>query len=262
LSQLCEARLAGDDCNDAVVLTFDDGYLDNLTNAWPLLMEFGCPATFYVTTEHLDSTCGAYWWDILERVLLGSHLAATIQLQIDGRWQTYQTQDPPARRRSHDELWVVLRRARPELRDTLLQQLSDAAGLDRTVLGDHRPMKSHEIRELASQTGVDIGAHTVHHLSLSDLSGQELCREVTESRMHLEQLLQKPVTSFAYPYGDVSCAAIATVEAAGFSSGVTVESRSLLAGDSLLSLPRREAPRGNVVEFAEWLSNDRLSVDC
>ena len=53
----------------AIALTFDDGYLDNLEYAAPVLERAGLPATFFLTSGWLGKP-GEYWWDTLERVLL------------------------------------------------------------------------------------------------------------------------------------------------------------------------------------------------
>ncbi len=54
----------------AVALTFDDGYLDTLTNAGPILSRHGLPATCFVATEGLEGP-HVFWWDRLAALLLG-----------------------------------------------------------------------------------------------------------------------------------------------------------------------------------------------
>ena len=69
----------------AVGISFDDGYLDNLTVAAPLLSKCGAPATFFVTTRWLESP-GEYWWDTFERALrAGAANAGILDIEVDGQ---------------------------------------------------------------------------------------------------------------------------------------------------------------------------------
>ena len=52
-----------------MAITFDDGYVDNLTTASPILTSLNLPATFFVTTGH-TGRAQEFWWDELHRVLL------------------------------------------------------------------------------------------------------------------------------------------------------------------------------------------------
>jgi peptidoglycan/xylan/chitin deacetylase (PgdA/CDA1 family) len=68
-----------------VVITFDDGYLDNLESAFPILRAAGLPATIYVATGHVG-TDREFWWDDLERLTLGAaNLPKILRLHINDR---------------------------------------------------------------------------------------------------------------------------------------------------------------------------------
>ena len=70
LRELVEGAHHGTLPDRAVALTFDDGYLDTLTNAMPILSRHGLPATCFVATEGLDGS-HVFWWDRLAVLLLG-----------------------------------------------------------------------------------------------------------------------------------------------------------------------------------------------
>jgi peptidoglycan/xylan/chitin deacetylase (PgdA/CDA1 family) len=78
----------------------------------------------------------------------------------------------------------------------------------------------------------------MHHLSLPQLSAEDLHRDVFESRSALERVVGRPVTSFAYPFGDVSPDAVGAVMAAGFHDAVSCEARGLRAHEPRLRIPR------------------------
>jgi peptidoglycan/xylan/chitin deacetylase (PgdA/CDA1 family) len=67
-----------------VVVTFDDGYADNLHHAKPLLERYGIPATVFVTSDYIGQE-HEFWGDKLERLLLQpGALPQTLQLQVNG----------------------------------------------------------------------------------------------------------------------------------------------------------------------------------
>jgi peptidoglycan/xylan/chitin deacetylase (PgdA/CDA1 family) len=79
-----------------------------------------------------------------------------------------------------------------------------------------------QIKAMADQ-GVQFGAHTCTHPSLTAVSAQQAAAEITGSRAQLEAELGQPVTAFAYPYGEHDESVQALVEAAGFAAGCTVD---------------------------------------
>lgn len=85
-----------------------------------------------------------------------------------------------------------------------------------------RLVSAAELRDV-SDTGLDIGSHTVTHRWLPGLSAGQVAEEVTASRSALEDLLQRPVLSFAYPMGGWNAQIRAAVQRAGYTTAVTTE---------------------------------------
>ncbi len=82
-------------------------------------------------------------------------------------------------------------------------------------------MNTREIQKIANDGLVEIGAHTVNHLWLKGLDKATVTVEVLQSKQILEQMIGKPVVSFAYPYGAFDQQAVDIVKAAGFTSAVS-----------------------------------------
>jgi peptidoglycan/xylan/chitin deacetylase (PgdA/CDA1 family) len=181
----------------AVALTFDDGYVDNLREAAPRLEQKGLPATFFVTTRWLDAI-GEYWWDGLERMLLGDRLVPSVLEVVLPGTRTVTIEE---RRAAHDRLHELLVHASLTERDRAIAALAAWSGGGAARL---RPMTADEIRELARRPGVVVGAHSVNHLCLPDQPAAVREQEVQESRSVLARLLAAPVDLFAYPYGAVT----------------------------------------------------------
>ena len=237
LAELMPAAVFGRAPDGHVALTFDDGYLDNLDLVLPVLEEFSAPATFFLTTESLGAP-GRYWWDVLEAVLLDNPaLGGEVMLEIDGAPRRFSTLDAGARRAAHDALYGILKASAPSRRDAIVGQLAALGACDRFD-SMARPLLLDEVRRLARHPLVEIGAHTVHHLSLSVAAADDLYRDVFECRSALERAIGRAVPHFAYPYGDLSPAAVQAVQSAGFSGAVTCEERALRRREHPLRVPR------------------------
>jgi peptidoglycan/xylan/chitin deacetylase (PgdA/CDA1 family) len=185
-----------------IAITFDDGYLDNATVAAPLLAAAGLPATWFITTRTLGGR--RFWWDRLGWALLGPHdLPAGVDAEVAGRALWLDLRDAAARDRA---LRFLHRRLRPLPPDELADQLGPVLA----ALGAPEPpadeltMTPEQVRGLAATPGFEVGAHTRTHLQLRDQSPQLQREEVLGSVEDLTALLQRPVTSFAFPFGSRS----------------------------------------------------------
>jgi peptidoglycan/xylan/chitin deacetylase (PgdA/CDA1 family) len=197
-------RAAPEDLPDrAVGITFDDGYLDNLTVAAPLLSRYGVPATFFVTSRWLDAP-GEYWWDTFERILrAGAALPAVLDIELAGRATRLSLATAEEREAAHARLHRALVHASLDERDRLIDALRRWSGVATDFTRDRRPMLAAELYELSTIPGVQIGGHTVNHLALPDQRAEVQEREVSECRSALASVIGQPIRLFAYPYGAV-----------------------------------------------------------
>jgi len=190
----------------SVLVTFDDGYRGVLDDALPVLERYRIPAAVFVAAEPvLDRQ--HFWFDTLWR---RQGEAAVLK----------------ARTLAYDD-WR-----------TLIKSIETAA--DETDW--HRPLTSAELTGLAASPLIEIGAHTMSHPTLA-LAGREAQRhEITRCKTALERMTGKPVTAFAYPYGnageDYTEETVSIVRDAGFDLAFTTsESFATLRCDAL-QIPR------------------------
>jgi peptidoglycan/xylan/chitin deacetylase (PgdA/CDA1 family) len=223
-----------------VVVTFDDGYADNLVNAKPLLERYEVPATVFVTTGYVTQH-RSFWWDELEDLLLGSRrLPQSLRLNIAGvsydwqmspcahndqtlsaqrRWNILQPESATPRQLVYRSLQQLLRLLPEESRRDVLDELRRWANGGMIAAGHSAPLSVEEVVQLASGGLVEIGAHTVTHPVLSAISVDAQFTEIQQSKTDLEEILGFPVTSFAYPFGsrsDYTEATVAATRHAGF----------------------------------------------
>ena len=86
--------------------------------------------------------------------------------------------------------------------------------------------------------GMEVGSHTCSHADLSRLSLAEARHELLQSKSDLENLLQKPVTQFCYPYGHFSPEHEDLVSQAGYEAATTTHRGRACATDRMTALPR------------------------
>jgi peptidoglycan/xylan/chitin deacetylase (PgdA/CDA1 family) len=221
-----------------VVLTFDDGYADNLWNAKPLLEKYGLPATVFVTSGSLDSR-SEFWWDELERILLQPRrLPKSIHLNVSGRANNWETTNSEERMIAYMALHSLLQPLRPTERDPIMKELFAWAALDPMGRADYRPLATDELIQLAKSELVDIGAHCVTHPLLSAMTPSDQSAEIIGSRKKLEDILGSRVDTFSYPYGNLSAETVGIVGESGFVTALTTSEHPVSAGANPLKLGR------------------------
>jgi peptidoglycan/xylan/chitin deacetylase (PgdA/CDA1 family) len=242
-----------------VIITFDDGYADNLHVALPLLREADCPATVFVTAGKVDDE-GEFWWDELERlILLAESLPEELPLSIGSRsykwkigpkwtdrrspddWHVLLQQKPTARQAAYLDLCGLLRKVDEVERSRALNELRTWMGLERSGRSSHRPLTRSELCSLHANELIDIGAHTVTHSSLAALSLSAQKFEVEKCKVMLESFIGRPVRSFSYPFGgldDYTADTISLVRDAGFDCACANYPGLAEHADNLYQLPR------------------------
>jgi peptidoglycan/xylan/chitin deacetylase (PgdA/CDA1 family) len=219
LPQFLAARATGIVPRNAVVVTFDDGYADNVSNALPLLERFEVPATFFIAAGYVGSG-REFWWDALERIiatrrdLVPEMLAA---LGLDAR----------SSGAGAGAAFAAVRDGLLELPASRCSELlagwQVAAGVDGAMRPTHRVMDAEELRRLAAHRLVTIGAHGVNHLDLTRLDDAARRHEIGPSRRQIEAYIDRPVRYFAYPFGACDVATEAAVRSAGFEAAFTTD---------------------------------------
>ena len=204
----------------AIVITFDDGYRDNYTHAYPVLRRYGVPATVFLTTAYIDSL-KTFWWDDLAQ-MVGNAKAKKLTLHFPELTTTYDLKNNRARLRLYDDLNRLAHRVSEERKSELLDEIR--ALLSGQALATERVTLSWaEAREM-SRHGVSLGVHTIDHVILPRVSLEEARRQVLESKAKIEDEIGQEVTMFAYPSGtpaDINDRTKRILVEAGYKGAVT-----------------------------------------
>lgn len=203
------------------VLTFDDGYRDNLEIAYPILKELGAPFTVFVASGLVDRS-SELWWLALERII-ADHDEVVFTQSGDAQGIDCRTaaQKDVCFEKIVDHLTLEVSEADQR---KIIRALAGKYGLDLEVLADDLMMTWDEIRALASDPLVTIGAHTHDHFAMARLEAEEAKADVCRGLRRLEQELGRRPKHFAYPYGKghaVSQRDADVLREIGFASSVT-----------------------------------------
>jgi peptidoglycan/xylan/chitin deacetylase (PgdA/CDA1 family) len=219
--------------------TFDDGYRNNRDFALPVMREFDAAFTLYVTSDFADGN-GRLWWITLERVIAK---AERIEATIGGVAYRLDASTPSAKQAAFDRLHDWLR----SLSEHDLQREMDAMcarhGIEQTSICRELCMSWDELKALASDPLVTIGAHTITHCNLAQQSEEIAKEELSAGRARIEAALDRPALHIAYPYGDKPAAGareFALAGACGYKTGVTTRPGMVFAESAshLTALPR------------------------
>jgi len=222
----------------AVALTFDDGYLDNYTQAFPILSRHGLPATFYVTTGCIDNR--AILWTGLLRFIIFRTRVATIETQRPRAFRL-PLETHADRTAAFTRLVITMKNIPTAERLALLESVRKAAQMNDLSALSSIMMTWAQVREMHRE-GMSFGAHTITHPNLPNATLAEARAEIVGSRDQLSEQLGQRVRHFSYPNGRGSAhltdAIKDLVRNADFDSATTSITGSVVAGDDVYALKR------------------------
>jgi peptidoglycan/xylan/chitin deacetylase (PgdA/CDA1 family) len=183
----------------AALITFDDGYRDNHTSAFPLLRKHNLPALIFLTTGHIG-TDAPFYWDMAAYCFahtLHDHLTFP-----DGHVESWSDRE---QLNSVSKKWIELMKTLPQVEKQIYVEslpmemdVSIPQGFFRSLMMDWD-----QVREM-QKGGIEFGAHTMHHPILTRISPEEAYTEIVGSKARIEDELGESVRGFAYPNGQAS----------------------------------------------------------
>ena len=238
--------------DEAVALTFDDGYASNHDLALPVLTEFGLPATIFLTTGFIDGE-DMLWFQRVDRALQDRPLA-------DLERQLARIKQLP------DD----------ELREEVAE-LEAKAGLGEPSARDlpaiMRPMTWKQARTMRDTGLIDFGGHTHSHPILARSAPEKQRQEIFGCRDSIQEELGFKPTLFAFPNGgpgDFTGETTGLLSEAGFDTACTMISGHITAQSRRLELPRYGSPEsrweaaatvsGAFELFKEWRQRCRTAL--
>lgn len=176
-----------------VIITFDDGFIDNFTNAYQILRENSIPGTFFVSTDYIGKE-GTFWFDFvaiaINNLPAGDYENAKHDIKftignLDNNKQIIRTLLSKMKRIKNNERLELIH---------WLKEIYNPANISNEI------MTWENVREMANN-GMEIGSHSVSHPILSQLSASDLNKEIIESKLEIQEQLHIDCNVIAYPVG-------------------------------------------------------------
>ena len=281
LSQLARGHQEGNIPDRSVVVTFDDGYANNLHCGKPLMEKYDVPATVFVASSFVLKKTG-YWWDDLALAILRpGQLPDQLELTVQGeskhwelgeaatfskeqaqanRLQGPWSADPGTRSHFYLELWQTLVACHPEERESLLDEIKGWANFPiAEANADYRAMTPEELVEFESGGLMELGGHTANHPLLGHESLEVQRHEILQNMADLESMLNHKVESFAYPFGNFGSETEELLIEAGFKYACATTKESVWKKSPRYFLPRQTVHdySGEELErlLSDWFKN-------
>lgn len=231
------ACLADEDSAPFAVLTFDDGYRDNLTYALPILRRHEAPFTLFVCPGFAERTAALWWLDI-EEAITKLH---TLRLELPDGGLLERAETDAEKRHAARLLYWRLRDQPEAVLQAAVSALCRQAGVDQMARVARLCMDWEALETFAAEPLASLGAHTLSHPRLARLDDKLALAEMALSRKRIEERLEVSAGHFAYPVGDPGSAGpreYAFAEELGFLSAVTTVPGVLHRGARMAALPR------------------------
>lgn len=239
LDQLCESIELGRALpRGSVVITFDDGYLDTLTVAAPILASYDLPATVYLATGYI--TQGETQW--ADRLYTALRARTRNALSLDGSVPEPELDSPQKAAAAYEYVSGRLLSSTWDERKLLLERIE--AELVPDEKAPRLTMNWEDVRELVRRyPNWEVGVHTRTHLDLS-AHPSHAEEEIEQSHQDVKTHLGRSPRHFSFPYGRFVDTAATTLLRLGFRSAARTDPVIRVDPDTdPFALPRCQAPR-------------------
>lgn len=203
-------------------ITIDDGYRDAYEIAFPLLRDRKLPATLFVVTGFVDRK--TWIWPDKLRYLISRTQKNVLEQTVKDRAFRLQLNGRAARLEAIARINSILKLMRDEAKDEMIDRIASSLGVELPCAPppEYGPINWEQAREMDA-AGVEIGSHTLTHPVLTNIDGERLRRELSDSKSRLESILDRRVELFCYPNGDSNNSVEREVKRAGYTCAVTTE---------------------------------------
>ncbi|MCG3116089.1 MAG: polysaccharide deacetylase family protein [Candidatus Manganitrophus sp. SA1] len=246
--------------SNSCLITFDDGWIDNYTNAFPVLKRHRIPAIIFISTDYVN-TSRVFWHEQLIKIFEKT----SPSLDINKLGCTLKTQPGLISEKIRNILRVPISGRRPLIEDLISylkgfdpKAINDLVGDLQLLVGreeDNGPtiLSWDQIKEM-SQNNVCFGSHAKSHDILTIIPKSQIKEEILESKKIIENKLGKPVHFIAYPNGNYDAFVTQITREAGYLAGFTCVPGTNASLENPYELKRR-----HVLEELSLGMNNRFS---
>lgn len=204
--------------SNSLIVTFDDGYEDNYSFAFPILERIGIQATLFLTTGRIgQGGKSQFWWDRMH------HLLSDLSKREDDRKQielSVEEREMIQRfRKDSSALFQDLnRRDTRNIEETIRRICMNHGITEEDLAKNNRMLDWEQVRRMTPL--VEVGSHTVNHVNLATLDDEEVGLELRNSREIIEAQTGKEALAVSYPAGRLTPQVKRLAEEAGYRFGL------------------------------------------
>lgn len=183
------------------MVTFDDGYRNNYTNAWPVLKELDIPAIVFVVSGFLESQ-ETLWMDALEQAFaLTGRETITVSLADESR--VLNLNDDAAKKSAEGIIRKFCKTLQPLQRDEVIAQVIDQLDVGEVSMPElYVPLRWSDALEMHNG-GFAVGGHTHTHTILTSMGTGQMREDIVKSKQLIDTMMKADCNIFAYPNGQV-----------------------------------------------------------
>jgi peptidoglycan/xylan/chitin deacetylase (PgdA/CDA1 family) len=241
----------------SVVLTFDDGFVDFYRVAYPILAEFGYPATVYVATEYVESQLPAFPAILTYLLWMAGETGTANDASVDGI--ALGTRNEQEQSETVDRLMAKVDSeniADAHERDLLAGRVAKQLGIDYAELKRRRlfQLMTHDELRALDRNLIDVQLHTHRHQQPNDPN--QFAREIADNRSSLAAAGLQPLqlNHFCYPNGEVRPELPGWLKQHGVRSATTCVPGIVDSGCDPLLMPRFiDTHHVSPMKFEAWL---------
>lgn len=186
-----------------IVITFDDGYFDNMQNAIPILKKYKCPAIIYIVTGLLNQEIYPWWirlWEIIESknsiILNNSKIDLS---KKDLKIKAYHF---------YSEKMKFMKLKDQKIFFSKINENLNYSNANKKKMF----LSKKNLENISKEKIIEIGCHTHTHPNLKILNTNELTQEIIKSKYILQKILKKEINHFSIPYGTKNTYTLDTIK--------------------------------------------------
>ncbi len=226
---------------DVAVITFDDGYRDVYTWAYPVMQQMRVPAVVYVPSNFIGTTSMRLGHDRLWAVLvrMRDRKVGPMAVGVQGEAEKWLIDAFEGAHTPNKVLERLISKHSTQGLYKLADALEERLGLKGEPVPEGQTAMSWEMLREMDAHGVETGGHTAEHTVLTNSVLSDARREIAECKRVIEKNLGKPIRHFAYCNGYYSAGVAQALRSEGFASAVTTEDMSNVPGTDPFALKRK-----------------------
>ncbi len=234
LSELIGRIESGKSVDKCCSITFDDGWRDTYLQAYPVLLEYGIPASIFLATGFIG-TDRIFWPEEFSFYLRQPEMLEAVREKSQVLGRIIDEKSGDGKERLLDECISALKVFSAGEREELLVYLRSHCD---APLSERLLVTWEEAQQMHASGLVSFGAHTANHVILDQVRLEEAEQEIAQSRVDIEKQLGVRPDLFAYPNGNYTSEIRDIVKKQGFKGAVTTKKGWVNPGTDMHEIPR------------------------